>query len=251
MDGSNLVQLVSEMRAAFGKNKIITVASQADMMKAKDEDIKGLFDHIDMFNLMTYDYTVSDIEDSPVTAPNEPLYPPTEDNVAQKDSVSTTIDGYLNAGIPASKLSVGIAYYGHSWYVPGMTLQSDWCKYGLTATKQGKCCGPFASTMGAQCGKFSGLCGSYMYSEFETAGFETCFHNATQSNIGYMINPKDGYTESGVWVSYLDTDGVKAIVDYAKKKELGGAFAFDISMDSQSGGAFTYKLTKEIAQLIE
>jgi len=249
-DGTNFVQLVKEMRAAFGDDKIITVASQADMVKATDEDIKGLFDYIDMFNLMSYDYTVSDIADSPVTSPNEPLYPPTESTVPQKDSVATTINGYLAAGIPASQMSVGIAYYGHMWYVPGLTAQSDWCKFGHTATKQGQCCGPFASTMGTKCGKYSGLCGTYMYSEIEAAGFQTCFNNATQSNIGYAVSPTDGYTAAGSWLSYQDTDTVKAIVDFAKSKNLGGAFAFDISMDSMDGSTFSYKLTKEMAQLV-
>merc|ERR1712115_658730 len=200
---------------------IITVASQADMEKAADEDIKALFDYIDMFNLMSYDYTVSDIADSPVTSPNEPLNPPTESAVVQKDSVSTTINGYLAAGIPPSQMSVGIAYYGHMWYVPGLTAQTEWCAFGHSATKQGQCCGPFASTMGTKCGQYSGLCGTYMYSEIESAGFETCFNNATQSNVGYMVTPKDGYTAPGTWLSYQDTDTVKAIVDFAKSKKLG------------------------------
>jgi len=249
-DGPNFVTLVSEMRAAFGEDKIITVASQADMDKAADEDIKGLFDHIDMFNLMSYDYTVSDIAESPMTAPNEPLYPTSAAGVSN-DSVSTTINGYLAAGIPASKLSVGVAYYGHLWYVPGLgSDQSDWCTFGAKATKQGKCCGPFATTYGTECGKYSGLCGTYMYSEIEAAGFEMCFDNVTQSNVGYMVTPKDGYTAAGVWISYQDTQTVSAIVDFAKEKKLGGAFAFDISMDSQEGSTWTYKLTKEIASLV-
>ena len=100
------------MRRSFRADFIITVASQADMMKADDEDIKGLFDHIDMFNLMTYDYTVSDIVDSPITAPNEPLYPPPASTGIWNDSVSVTIDGYISQGIPPAKMSIGIAYYG-------------------------------------------------------------------------------------------------------------------------------------------
>lgn len=248
MDGQNFVSLVKEMRASFGDDLIITVASQADMVKATDEDIKGLFDYIDMFNLMSYDYTVSDIADSPVTAPNEPLYPPPASaDVPQNDSVSSTINGYLAQGIPASKMSVGIAYYGHSWYVPN--AGSDFCKFGLKATNQGQCCGPFASTMGAKYGKYSELCGTYMYSEIQAAGFQTCFNNDTMSNIGYAVSPKDGYTEAGVWISYQGPDTVSAIIDFAKSKNLGGAFAFDISMDSMSGGQFTYDLTKEIAKL--
>mmetsp|Transcript_72435 Transcript_72435/g.65136 ORF Transcript_72435/g.65136 Transcript_72435/m.65136 type:complete len:447 (+) Transcript_72435:138-1478(+) len=246
-DGVNFVTLVKEMRASFGEDMIITVASQADMQKATDEDIKGLFEYIDMYNLMTYDYTVSDIKDSPITAPNQPLYPPPADSGVWNDSTAVTINGYLAQGIPANKMSVGIAYYGHAWYVPD--AGSNYCQFGLKAANQGECCGPFASTMGAKYGKYSELCGTYMYSEIQAAGFETCFNNATQSNIGYAVSPKDGYTAKGVWISYQGTETVQAIVDFAKSKKLGGAFAFDISMDSMSGGTFTYELTKEIAKL--
>ena len=106
-----------------------------------------------------------------------------------------------------------------------------------------------ASTMGAKYGEYSQLCGTYMYSEIEAAGFEICFDNVTNSNIGYAVSPTDGWTAKGVWISYQDTDTVQAIVDFAKSRKLGGAYAFDISMDSMSGDTFTYKLTKEIAKL--
>eukprot|EP01084_Bolivina_argentea_P228814 386362_1 len=248
-DGANFVTLVKEMRAAFGSDKIITVASQADIPKANDEHVKALTDSIDMLNLMSYDYTVSDITSSSKTAPNEPLNPPAASSGIWNDSVSTTIDGYLAMGIDPSKMSVGIAYYGHSWYVPGLSSQADWCKFGLTAKIQGECCGPFAQTYGSHYGKYSQLCGTYMYSEIQAAGFDSCFDSVTQSAIGYATNPKDGYTAQGVWISYIDPATVTAIVDYAKTKKLGGAFGFDISMDSMSGSQFTYELTKEIAKL--
>eukprot|EP00486_Rosalina_sp_Unknown_P000729 CAMPEP_0201563932 /NCGR_PEP_ID=MMETSP0190_2-20130828/1571_1 /ASSEMBLY_ACC=CAM_ASM_000263 /TAXON_ID=37353 /ORGANISM="Rosalina sp." /LENGTH=478 /DNA_ID=CAMNT_0047979385 /DNA_START=44 /DNA_END=1481 /DNA_ORIENTATION=+ len=249
-DGANLVELVKEMRAAFGADKIITIASQADMKKATDEDIKGLFEYIDMYNLMTYDYTVSDIKDSPITAPNQPLYPPPADSGVWNDSTAVTINGYLAQGIPANKMSVGIAYYGHAWYAPGLSGEENWCKYGLKTQIQGKCCGPFAQTYGALYGKYSQLCGTYMYSEIQKAGFTTCFNNDTQSAIGYAETAgSDGYTEAGVWISYIDQPTIKAIVTFAKERGLGGAFAFDLSMDSMTNGAFSFELTKEIAQL--
>jgi len=111
------------------------------------------------------------------------------------------------------------------------------------------CCGPFASTYGGKPGQYSSLCGSYMYSEVQRAGFTTHFDNETQSDIGYLSSTgKDGYSPAGLWMSYLDKDGVTAIVDYAKSKKLAGAFSFDISMDSNNG-AFTYDLTSLIYQL--
>eukprot|EP01083_Nonionella_stella_P259126 885056_1 len=249
-DGVNFVELVKEMRAAFGTDGIITVASQADIKKANWEDVTGLAPYIDMFNLMNYDYTVSDITDSSITAPNENLYPAPASTGIWNDSVSVTINGYIAAGVPAAKMSVGIAYYGHAWYVPGLTSQDDWCKFGIKATIQGKCCGPFAQTYGALYGEWSQLCGTYMYSEIQQAGFTTCFDNITQSAIGYAETAgKDGYTVAGVWIAYQDPTTVQSIIMFAKEKGLGGAFAFDISMDSMDNGAFSYDLTKEMAKL--
>jgi GH18 family chitinase len=40
---------------------------------------------------------------------------------------------------------------------------------------------------------------------------------------------------------------VQAIAAYAKEHKLGGVFAFDSSMDSISGGTFTYELMNAIA----
>ena len=65
------------MRTAFGDDYMITMAAQADMTKATDGfKLQELTQYIDLFNLMSYDYTVSDGADSNITAPNEPLYTP-------------------------------------------------------------------------------------------------------------------------------------------------------------------------------
>eukprot|EP00483_Globobulimina_turgida_P003340 UN03346 len=199
------------MRASFGNQYAITIATQADMKKATVENIKGLAPYVDMFNLMSYDYTVSDIADGATTAPNQPLFPPDTVGV-WNDSTSLTIDGYINAGIDPKKITVGISYYGHAWYVPGLTSQTDWCKFGLTGQIQGQCCGPMQQTYGAKYGKYSQLCGTYMYSEIESAGFDTCFDPISKSNIGYMINPRDGYTAKGVWISYQDKATINATI---------------------------------------
>lgn len=70
---------------------------------------------------MTYDYWVSDIKGANVTAPNQNLH----SIAALADwSVADTIDTYLNLGASKEKLLLGIAYYGHTWYVPGITDNS-------------------------------------------------------------------------------------------------------------------------------
>jgi chitinase len=248
-DGANLLDLVKEMRQAFGTDYLISFAAQADPTKAGYQKLSEMAQYIDLYNLMSYDYSVSDItgEGAEITAPNEPLYPP-GGIVPQQDSVSGTINYYLKNGVAANKMAIGVAYYGHMWYVPGKS-GTEWQQYGLTGQVQGQCCGPFAQTLGAKYGKYSQLCGTYMYSEIVAAGFDTMFHNATQTDLGYAVSPKDGYTQAGTWISYIGPDSMKAIVDFAVDRKLAGAFAFDISMDTQSGSSFTFELTKELAQL--
>ena len=189
-DKNNLLLLVQEMRQAFGSDKLITIAAQADMGKANAGfDLVKMSQYIDYWNLMDYDYSVSDIDSATVTAPNQPLYPPaSESATVSQDSVSTTVEGYINAGVNASMLNLGIAYYGHLWYVPGLSGQSAWNKFGITAQIQTACCGPMAQTYGAKPGKYNQLCGTYMYSEILAAGFEKILNNETQSNIGYCTS---------------------------------------------------------------
>ena len=62
------------------------------------------------------------------------------------------------SGVPASKIMLGLALYGHHWYTPDLGKQ-QWAKYGVPATIQGKCCGPFKPTYGGEPGPGSGQCG--------------------------------------------------------------------------------------------
>jgi chitinase len=235
-DKTNLLLLVQEMRKAFGDKYIISVASQANMVHANNGfAIKEMSAVIDLWNVMTYDYTVSDIPSSKWTAPNSPLYPVNAANVNNM-SVATTIEGYLKAGATPGKVLVGIPYYGHTWYIPG---QSNWQHFGVVGTIQGQCCGQFAQTYGAKYGQYSNQCGLLMYSEILNnigGTFTTVFDNGTQSAIGYS-------SSNNVWLGWCNKQAMTATLDWTKAKNIGGAFGFDLSMDSLTGGSFTFEAT--------
>ena len=249
-DRANFLALVQELRSAFGTKYLLTVASQADVQKANAGfNIAEMSKVIDAWNIMAYDYTVSADTDASfaVTAPNQPLWNP---NVGPlpNDSVSTTIDGYIAAGASADQLVVGIAYYGHTWYLPGL-VGDEWKQMGQTGQIQGECCGPMKQTYGAKYAKYYQECGSYMYSDIMNAGFETFYDNATGTNIGYMNGKsKDGWTAEGVWIAYQGKESVHDIVEFAQGKGLRGAFSFDISQDSFTNG-FDFELTEYISSL--
>jgi len=245
-DTQNIVSFVKELKAALG-NKLITLASQAARQNEINMNLPGVTPHIDKWHIMSYDYAVSDLPSPSVTSPNCPLYNPPAPAVQM--SVNQTFMDYLSAGVPASKIMIGLPLYGHTWYTPG---SSDWKKFGTTGKVQGSCCGPFQQTYGAQPGKGSSLCGTMMYSEIQAAQPQTYNDPVTQSNIAYWPQQgADGYTAAGTWLSYNDAQSLTTISKYALQNNADGVFVFDSSMDSISNGQYTYELINAIAAVVK
>jgi len=249
-DTNNIVTFLKTVKAALG-SKLLTFASQAAKTNEQTMNIKGATPYVDMWHVMSYDYTVSDLPDASaaVMSPNAPLNNPTG---GVQMSISSTVNDYLAAGVPASKIMVGVPYYGHTWYQPSLVGGTNWQKFGNTGIIQGACCGPFQQTYGAKYGKGCNMCGTMMYSEIVFGKPSTYYDNTTQSNIGFWSTQgADGWTEPGTWVTYNDDTSVTAITNWAKTKGLAGVFAFDTSMDSvSSSGNWTYVLTNAIAQAL-
>jgi len=93
--------------------------------------IPELDKHLDHWDLMSYDYFVSDISSASKTAPNQNLNTVSSLGV-DNWSVSDSITKLISSGATASKVLLGIAYYGHTWYVPGIT-DNSWQSYNLNA----------------------------------------------------------------------------------------------------------------------
>jgi len=253
-DADNLLLLVKEMREAFGPDKIISIASQAGMENAKKGfHLTEMLEHIDHYNLMSYDYSVSDIPSANITAPNQPLYSPKGIDGVPEWGMDYTVQGYLAEGVPAEKMVLGVALYSHAWYVPGLK-DDEWKTFGLAATKQEACCGPFKDTYGALYGQNSHLCGTYMVSEIDEAKCQTYHDDETQSDIAYCAeDSEDKWTKAGVWISYNSQDSYKHISDYVLNQKLKGAFLFDMSMDSYDidNEEYTFKTSNFIADALK
>jgi chitinase len=249
-DTNNLPIFLKELRAALGADKIISIASQASIVHADQMNLVESSKYIDWWNVMSYDYTVSDVEQATGFNANCPLYTPSGSGTTAM-SINYTISHYLEVGVPAKKIRVGIPFYGHTWYAPDKS-GDDWKTWGGVAQVQGKCCGPFKSTYGGMYGKGCQQCGTLMYSELQAAkAQDKYFDPVTHSDIAYFSSAgADSHTDKGIWLSYNDVQSVTDIVNYAKKLNLAGVFIFDTSMDSMEGGQFTYKLMNTIAGLL-
>jgi chitinase len=208
-------------------------------------DIGNAAEYITHFNVMNYDYAVPDIADGATMSPNAPLYTPTASGALQM-SINYTISGYLAAGVPKEKIMVGIPFYGHTWFQPGM---SEWQNFGGKGQVQGQCCGPFKSTFGGKPGKGCAQCGVMMYSEIQAAACDTQYDDQTKSDIAYCSSAgKDSYTEAGTWISYNGKKSIHEITEYTMDKGLAGVFIFDTSMDTVAGAnGESFELMNQIA----
>lgn len=243
-DKNNLPLLIKEMRAAFGQGKMITIASQAAEKNWVNMNLKEVSPYLDYWHVMSYDYFVSDVTGSPLTGPNAPLY----STKPGEWSIDYTVKGYIAAGVPKEKIIVGIPFYGHTWYAPDAS--ADWNKFGVTGTKQHKCCGTFGETYGAKFGRASQQCGTLMYSEIMAQAPKNFWDTTTESDIGYWESDTPDAAK-GTWVSYNSKKSIDRITAYVQEKGVAGLFIFDTSMDTvTSSGEWTYELMNQIADQI-
>lgn len=82
-------------------------------------DETALINSTDFFTIMGYDYYYAN---SSQAGPSDPLYGFTS---GYDYSLSRSVSYYLNAGIPDSKLILGLPYYGREWETTSNTIPSN------------------------------------------------------------------------------------------------------------------------------
>lgn len=97
-DKENFTKLISELREALGKSKLLTIASSARRIYF---DFPNIIHHLDFVNLMTYDMGSPPFHHSA-------LFSSAFTNVTGEESVAM----HLKAGVPLEKLVLGIPFYG-------------------------------------------------------------------------------------------------------------------------------------------
>ena len=251
-DTANIVLLYQELRAALGPGATLALAAQAGKRLEEKEGIAKVFPILDRFNIMTYDYAVSDVAALPPgsgMSPNAPLFQPRQPGAVNM-SIASTVANYLALGVPPSKIHVGVPLYAHTWFNASLAAGGRWRAFGALPDVQGLCCGPFASTFGGRPGAAALECGTLMYSEVLAAGADLSYYdNETETAIAYFSKAGADGTPAGTWVSYNDERSVRTIARWARQKGLGGVFVFDSSMDTRSAaGEWTYTLMNAIAE---
>ncbi|MFD0223975.1 glycosyl hydrolase family 18 protein [Streptomyces hirsutus] len=196
--------LSQALRAEFGKDYLVTAAITADGSsggKIDAADYGGAAQYLDWYNVMTYDYFGAFDKDGP-TAPHSPL---TSYNGIPQDGFNSAaaISKLKAKGVPASKLLLGIGFYGRGW--TGVTQ----------AAPGGAATGPAPGTYEAGIEDYKILKNS-------------CPATGTIAGTAYAHC-------GGNWWSYDTPATIGGKMSWAKSQGLGGAFFWEFSGDTANG----------------
>jgi chitinase len=116
-DKENCTALMAEARAALdkagkaaGKRYLLTMATGANDSWIEHTEMDKMQGSLDFVNIMTYDMAG---DWDPATAHHAPLF--TNPASPKKHSCASSVDRFLAAGVPASKIVLGAPFYGKAW----------------------------------------------------------------------------------------------------------------------------------------
>ncbi|MBC6463380.1 glycosyl hydrolase family 18 protein [Actinomadura sp. HBU206391] len=205
---SSFRTLMSALRSRFGSSNLVTAAITADGTsggKIDAADYGGAAQYVDWYLPMTYDYFGAFDADGP-TAPHSPLTSYSGIPVPGFYS-DAAIQKLKSKGVPASKLLLGVGFYGRGW----------------TGVSQSA---PGGSATGAAPGTYEA--GIEDYKVLKTR----CPSTGTVGGTAYAYCGNQ-------WWSY-DTPGtIGGKMSYAKNQGLAGSFFWELSGDTTGGELIT------------
>ncbi|MFF1723498.1 glycoside hydrolase family 18 protein [Streptomyces sviceus] len=196
--------LMAALRAKFGSGALVTAAITADATaggKIDAANYAGAAQYVNWYNPMTYDYFGAWDATGP-TAPHSPLN--SYSGIPRAGYyTSATIAKLKGLGVPASKLLLGIGFYGRGW--TGVTQSAP----GGTAT------GPAAGTYEQGIDDYKVL-------------KSKCPATGTVGGTAYA---KCGNN----WWSYDTPATIATKMTYKNQQGLGGTFFWELSGDTTNG----------------
>jgi chitinase len=209
-DKQNFTLLLKELRARFGhetgmthKRLYLTIAAGASKEYLAHTEMNKVQKYVDSVNLMTYDFVNPGSD--PGTGHNSPLY--TNPAAPVQESSNDTVLEFEKAGVRASKLYLGLPFYGRVWsevadrnhglFQPGKQAPNSWASYQV-----------IAQTM------LNG--GGEGFARYWDA----------KASAPWLYN-----AEKHLFVTYDDSESITAKCNYALAHRLGGVMFWEYASD--------------------
>lgn len=205
-DKENFTLLLAEIRKQLDKYEqidkvhyLLTIATGADQAYIDNTDLAKAHEYLDFINVMCYDFYHGWHFQ---TGHHANLYP-SEKEKFEGNSGQQAITRYINIGVPANKLVMGIPFYGRQW---------EKVMLGNNGLYQ-----PSMST---------GMIIPYweILEKLKSGKYEKMYDESAKSS--YLWNVKDS-----IFISWETPKEVQIKTKFIKEKGLGGAMFWEYSLD--------------------
>jgi chitinase len=211
-DKQNYTALLRDLRVRFNQEEkklhrrlYLSVAAGSQTSFLDHTDMRAAARYVDTVNLMCYDYYEPDA--SAITGINAPLF--TDPADPKQVSADRSVREFEQAGVPASKLVLGVPFYGHErgqvfaknhgLYQPGKQVPGAFADYATIT-------GAMLNTAGRQ------------------AGFVRYWNDAAK--VPFLYNAR-----TQVFVSYDDPESMRLKAEYARSHHLAGVMFWEYFAD--------------------
>jgi len=220
-DKANYTLLIAELRGQIeywsnrdNKRYLLTMTAPSVEPLFKNIQIELVHGDLDWINLTTYGFQGSWSE---LASPAAPLYgsakDPRGDVIRAQYNVAGAVKAYLDAGVPANKIVVGIPFYGQAW---SNVRPNDF--FGL-----------YQAASGIPVGTRPG--GILFYRDLvpliASDTYTKYFDDETKSSWMYSASRR-------IAISYEDKASITNKVAYIKTTGLGGAMVWELSFDDDA-----------------
>ncbi|MFD2572805.1 glycoside hydrolase family 18 protein [Spirosoma soli] len=179
---------------------LLTAATGGDTAFVNHTELGKAQRYLDYVNIMTYDlYHGND----KVTGHHSPLYQSAKGDHSRNSSADA-VDGHIRAGVPASKIVLGIPFYGRGW---ADANPKDKGLYQPAA------------------GKHSFISHDELVDKYINKNGFTRYWDA-EAKAPYLWNPT-----SRTFISYADEESFGYKMDYIKSKKLAGVMFWEYMYD--------------------
>lgn len=207
-DRANLVLFAQEIRAAFGTKYGLSITLPASYFYMKNFDLAGMQEHVDFFNIMTYDMHGTWDKDTVGAGPY--ILPHTN---------LTEIDGALDllwrSKVVPEKVNLGLAWYGRSFTLsePNCTAPNGVCEFS-------------GAGMAGPCSDSKGTLNTR---EIQDILFKEKLSPTLDEKAGVKFV---AYNETQ-WVSFDDEETIRLKQKFASEHCLGGTMVWAMDQADQ------------------
>jgi chitinase len=195
----------------------LSIAVAARESRYEGFDLKAIAALVDEINVMSYDYNGSWSHTTGILAPLREI----PGDPVSGNTIDATIQNYLQAGVPAAKMLLGLPFYAAGWSGVG----------------------------GGNHGLFQHgwpIGGEHYYNFIQSIESKTTGSQGSGSNFKLYRDPASQAPwlyDGKIFWSFDDPVSVRAKLEYARKQKLGGVMVWELSNDTADAGLL--KVTAE------